>query len=228
MSNFQNLVINRRSIRKYKDEEIGAEAVKTIIETALMSPSSKNKMPWEFIVVEDRQTLAQLKECKDFGTKGLETCPLAVVVAANPETSDAWIEDASVATLMMQLQAADMGLGSCWIQVRDRYREDGTPAEEFVRNTNKNKLSDANIENILSLLKNRVNVENKAILVPNEDIADNDYNISVNSYLKTVTDEVEIDIVELNKSIEEIVAKQSQVRKELDAIIRELESDYHE
>ena len=103
MSNFQNLVINRRSIRKYKDEEIGAEAVKTIIETALMSPSSKNKMPWEFIVVEDRQTLAQLKECKDFGTKGLETCPLAVVVAANPETSDAWIEDASVATLMMQL-----------------------------------------------------------------------------------------------------------------------------
>ena len=42
MSNFQNLVINRRSIRKYKDEEIGAEAVKTIIETALMSPSSKN------------------------------------------------------------------------------------------------------------------------------------------------------------------------------------------
>lgn len=134
MSNFQNLVINRRSIRKYKDEEIGAEAVKTIIETALMSPSSKNKMPWEFIVVEDRQTLAQLKECKDFGTKGLETCPLAVVVAANPETSDAWIEDASVATLMMQLQAADLGLGSCWIQVRDRYREDGTPAEEFVRN----------------------------------------------------------------------------------------------
>ncbi len=101
-------------------------------------------------------------------------------------------------------------------------------SEEFVRNTNKNKLSDANIDNILSLLKNRVDVENKAIVVPNEEIAENDYNISVNSYLKTVTDEVEIDIVELNKNIQEIVAKQSQVRKELDAIIRELESDYHE
>lgn len=101
-------------------------------------------------------------------------------------------------------------------------------SEEFVRNTNKNKLSNTNIENILSLLKNRVDVENKAILVPNEEIAHNDYNISVNSYLKTVTDEVEIDIVELNKNIQEIVAKQSQVRKELDSIIRELESDYHE
>lgn len=99
-------------------------------------------------------------------------------------------------------------------------------SEEFVRNTNKNKLSDTNIENILSLLKNRVDVENKAIVVPNEEIAENDYNISVNSYLKTVTDEVEIDIVELNKNIQEIVAKQSQVRKELDSIIQELESDY--
>lgn len=101
-------------------------------------------------------------------------------------------------------------------------------SEECVRNTNKNKLSDANIDNILSLLKNRVDVENKAIVVPNEEIAENDYNISVNSYLKTATDEVEIDIVELNKSIQEIVTKQDQVRKELDAIISELESDYHE
>ena len=101
-------------------------------------------------------------------------------------------------------------------------------SEECVRNTNKNKLSDANIDNILSLLKNRVDVENKAIVVPNEEIAENDYNISVNSYLKTATDEVEIDIVELNKSIQEIVTKQDQVRKELDAIISELEFDYHE
>ena len=101
-------------------------------------------------------------------------------------------------------------------------------SEECVRTTNKNKLSDANIDNILSLLKNRVDVENKAIVVPNEEIAENDYNISVNSYLKTATDEVEIDIVELNKNIQEIVAKQSQVRKELDSIIQELESDYHE
>ena len=101
-------------------------------------------------------------------------------------------------------------------------------SEEFVRNTNKNKLSNTNINNILSLLKNRVDVENKAILVSNEEIANNDYNISINSYLKVASEEEEIDIVELNKNIQEIVAKQDQVRKELDAIIRELESDYHE
>lgn len=99
-------------------------------------------------------------------------------------------------------------------------------SEEFVRNTNKNKLSDTNIDNIINIIKNRNDVENKAIVVPNEEIANNDYNISVNSYLKTVSNEVEIDIVELNKHIEEIVVKQTQTRKELDEIIKDLESSY--
>lgn len=99
-------------------------------------------------------------------------------------------------------------------------------SEECVRNTNKNKLSDENINNILTLLKDRVDVENKAIVIPNEQIAENDYNISVNSYLKIISEEEVIDIVELNKHIEEIVARQDKVRKELDEIIRELESDY--
>lgn len=99
-------------------------------------------------------------------------------------------------------------------------------SEEFVRNTNKNKLSDSNINNIVNYIKDRTNVENKAIVIPNEDIAENDYNISVNSYLKTITNEEEIDIVELNKKIEEIVSKQSQTRKELDEIIKKLESEY--
>ena len=47
--------------------------------------------------------------------------------------SEAWIEDASVAASFMMLQAADLGLGSCWVEVRDRYREDGEPSEEYVR-----------------------------------------------------------------------------------------------
>ena len=101
-------------------------------------------------------------------------------------------------------------------------------SEEFVRNTNKNKLSDTNIDTIINIIKDRKDVENKAVVVQNEDISENDYNISVNSYLKATTNEVEVDIVELNKQINEIVAKQSQTRKELDEIIKELESDSHE
>ena len=71
-------------------------------------------------------------------------------------------------------------------------------SEEFVRNTNKNKLSDENINNIVNLLTNRISVDNKAYLASYEEIKENDYNISVNSYLKTNTGEVEIDIEEVS------------------------------
>ncbi len=108
-------------------------------------------------------------------------------------------------------------------------------SKEYVINPNKmkkatniNKLSDTNINNIINLLKNRVSVENKAYLAAYAEVKENDYNISVNSYLKTNTNETKIDIKEVNKKLAEIVPRQQQIRKELEEIIRELESDYHE
>lgn len=101
-------------------------------------------------------------------------------------------------------------------------------SEECVRNTNKNKLSEENINNIVNLLKDRKTVENKSYLATYDEIKDNDYNISVNSYLKTNTEENMIDIVEVNKRLAEVVPKQEQIRKELEEIIKELEVDYHE
>lgn len=101
-------------------------------------------------------------------------------------------------------------------------------SEEFVRNTNKNKLSDENINNIVNLLKDRVSVDNKAYLATYDEVKENDYNVSVNSYLKTNTGKVEIDIEEVNKKLAEVVPRQQQIRKELEQIIKELEVDYHE
>lgn len=101
-------------------------------------------------------------------------------------------------------------------------------SDECVRNTNKNKLSDDNIDNIVNLLKNRVAVEGKAYLATYEDVKDNDYNISVNSYLRTNISNEVIDILEVNKRLAEIVPRQQQLRAELEEIIKELEVDYHE
>ena len=61
-----------------------------------------------------------------------------------------------------------------------------------------------------------------------KEVKDNDYNISVNSYLKTGDDGAAIDIAEVNKKLAEVVPKQQQIRKELEEIIKELEVDYHE
>ncbi len=101
-------------------------------------------------------------------------------------------------------------------------------SEECVRNANKNKLSDDNINNIVNLLKDRKSVENKSYLATYDEIKDNDYNISVNSYLKTNTDDNNIDIVKVNNKLAEVVPRQQQIRKELEEIIKELEVDYHE
>lgn len=101
-------------------------------------------------------------------------------------------------------------------------------SSEYVRNTNKNKLSEENINNIISLLKDRKSVENKSYLATYEEIKDNDYNISVNSYLRANIEDKKIDINEVNRKLAEIVPRQQQIREELEEVIKELEVDYHE
>jgi len=133
MENFHDLLLNRRSIRKYTDEPVDPQHVKMIIEAALTAPSSKSVRPWQFVVVEDRDMLQRLGQCKPNYATSIANAPLAVVVTADITKSDAWIEDASIAAVLMQLQATDLGLGSCWVEVRDRYGNDGEPAEEYVR-----------------------------------------------------------------------------------------------
>ena len=69
-----------------------------------------------------------------------------------------------------------------------------------------------NLDNILNIIKDRKNIENRAIVVKNEDVSNNDYNISVNSYLKTSTEGIAIDIKEVNKKIAEVVKRESEIR----------------
>lgn len=133
MENLNRLLLERHSIRRYKDEPVDSEAVRTILEAALLSPSSKSARPWEFIVVEDKNVLLQLSECKQMGSKPLAGAAFAVVVTTDTTRSDVYIEDASVAAILMHLQAADLGIGSCWIQIRNRFAPDGESSETVVR-----------------------------------------------------------------------------------------------
>ena len=77
--------------------------------------------------------LTRLADCKQFGTKPVSTAAFAVVVTVDPAKSDVYVEDATVAAIFMHLQAADLGLGSCWIQVRGRFAADGESSETVVR-----------------------------------------------------------------------------------------------
>ena len=100
--------------------------------------------------------------------------------------------------------------------------------EECIRNINKNKLSDENINHIVNLLKERKSIDNKSYLATYEEVKDNDYNISVNSYLKIAGEDTTIDIEEVNKKLSQLVPRQEKIREELEAIIKELEDDRYE
>lgn len=134
MNDFHDLIVNRRSIRRYTSDEIAPEDVKAILEAALMAPTSKSSRAWHFIVIEDNEKLNLLSKCKTTGAMPILNCSLAIVVAVDVEKSEAWIEDASIAATYMQLQAEDLGLGSCWIHVRGRYHESDLESEVYVQN----------------------------------------------------------------------------------------------
>lgn len=98
----------------------------------------------------------------------------------------------------------------------------------FVRSGNKNKLSDAHRQKVLQAYVERKEVPHFARLVPNEAIADNDYNIAVSSYVEQENTTEAVDIEQLNARIADIVAKQQQLRTAIDAIVAELEGGKHE
>lgn len=132
MENFSDLIKNRRSMRKFTGEELTQDEVVALMKAALMSPSSKRTNCWQFVLVDDKKLLKDLAHCKEAGSAFLADAALAVVVVADPLVSDVWVEDASIASLMVQLQAEDLGLGSCWVQVRERFTATGMPSNEFV------------------------------------------------------------------------------------------------
>ena len=110
----------RRSVRSYTDKKIEEKKIEILKKAALLSPTGKNKQEWDFIFVDDKELLNKLSNVKPAGGKMLEHATLGIVVTANEEKSDLWIEDASVAATTIHYTAHDLGLGSCWIQIRDR------------------------------------------------------------------------------------------------------------
>lgn len=129
---FIDLLRARRSIRRFTSQPVEQEKLDVLLEAALRSPSSKGNTPWEFIVVTEPERLAQLAVAKAHGATFLQGAPLAIAVCADSAKSDVWVEDASIATTLIHLAATDLGLGSCWVQIRLRQREDGVSSQDFL------------------------------------------------------------------------------------------------
>lgn len=128
------LMRKRRSIRKFKKDRIAQTSIDDLKEAVLRSPSSRGNRPWKFFFVQDVEVITRLSLCKESGSAFLKNASLAVVVCGDETLSDVWIEDCSIAAIILHLAAESLGLGSCWIQVRNRRHNIEATSEDYVRN----------------------------------------------------------------------------------------------
>ena len=96
-------------------------------------------------------------------------------------------------------------------------------SKECVKVTNNNKLTEENIAKIVTAFTERTDTDYFCRLVPNKEIAENDYNLSVSTYVEQEDTREVIDIAVLNAKIAEIVKRENVLRNEIDRIIAEIE-----
>ena len=123
------LIFGRRSIRIYSPGDLSESILTTLLETAMAAPSAMTKDPWRFVVVRDKQTLANLASALP-GGKMLATAAAAIVVCGDLELAferqlSYLLQDCSAAIENLLLGAHALGLGACWVGVH--------PSEEALR-----------------------------------------------------------------------------------------------
>lgn len=133
MNSISELLTLRRSHRKFTEEKVSEENVRQLMRAALMAPSSKGLHSYEFVVVQNTDTIQALSQSKAMGAEFVSGAPLVIAVLADRNLSEVWVEDASVAATCLLLQAEDLGLGACWVQIRGRKTQNGQDSEQVVR-----------------------------------------------------------------------------------------------
>jgi nitroreductase len=133
MMSIAELLVSRHSIRKFLELPIEDEKIELLKKAVILSPTGNQKNHWDFIFIRNKLMLNKLSKSKIHGSKLIAGAHLAVVIVGDPTISDTWIEDCSIASILLQLQALDLGLGSCWVQINKRQHNNSTSSEQFVK-----------------------------------------------------------------------------------------------
>ena len=108
-------LLERRSIRRFKSEDVPLDLILKAIDVARYAPSAHNSQPWEFIIIRSRELLDSLATLH-VGAQPLKTAPVAIAILADHNRSKSAIIDASLAAMQLWLALHCLGLGAVWIQ----------------------------------------------------------------------------------------------------------------
>ena len=113
---FIDLILNRRSIRRYENKDISEEVLRQILEAGRQAPSAVNKQPFRFVVVKDHEIMKNV--CNNLITRFVKYAPVAIVGCADVKSllTGKWaVVDTTIAMQNMVIAAWALGIGSCWI-----------------------------------------------------------------------------------------------------------------
>lgn len=122
-------IFNRRSIRKFLDKPVEQDKIRKLLQAAMQAPSAGNQQPWEFIVVEDKETLNRLSLMTPY-SKPAAGAPVAFVLLADCRElrhSTFWPQDLGAAVENILLEAVHLELGAVWMGVATN-----ESAEDFI------------------------------------------------------------------------------------------------
>lgn len=126
---------NRRSVRFFTEEAVTDEQVSEILLAGFCAPSAHNKAPWHAVLVRDQESKTKLATIHRW-SRVVARSPVVIAVCVDKTGLDLfWVEDGSAFIENMMIQAADMGLGTCWIGVKGIPRDERNDAEAVVRET---------------------------------------------------------------------------------------------
>lgn len=115
-------ILTRRSIRKFKSHPIPDVLIEKILRAGMQAPSARNKQPWHFVLVKNREMLDKISEIHPYAYM-LKEAPLGILICGDSEietTIEYIVQDCSAATQNMLLAAHDLGLGAVWLGIFPR------------------------------------------------------------------------------------------------------------
>jgi nitroreductase len=116
------LFLERRSIRRFTDQQIDIEIIKNILMAAMYAPSAVNRQPWHFVVVERRDLFHRIMEIHPHAGM-LGTASHGIIICGDEKLQHDdgyWIVDCGAATQNLLLAAHALGLGACWVGLHPR------------------------------------------------------------------------------------------------------------
>ena len=115
-------IMNRKSVRKFADQPICEEDIKTVLKAGMSGPSCVNSRCWSFVVVRDKETLLKMAEANVRYAEPLRGAALGILVCGDlsrteffAASREFWVIDGAIAAQNMILAAESLGIGSCWL-----------------------------------------------------------------------------------------------------------------